>query len=64
MSTFENICGGFLAAGIVSAIVLGVVTVQTSLYYHGYPADPFGVKVVVGFLWYALIYQSVRQTIK
>ncbi|KAG1790446.1 uncharacterized protein HD556DRAFT_729204 [Suillus plorans] len=41
---------GFIG-GMVTAILYGITTLQTYLYYVYYPSDSNSVKVLVGFIW-------------
>ncbi|KAG2112700.1 uncharacterized protein F5147DRAFT_684131 [Suillus discolor] len=41
---------GFIG-GMVTAILYGITTLQTYLYYVYYPSDPNSVKVLVAFIW-------------
>ncbi|KAF9517111.1 hypothetical protein BS47DRAFT_569644 [Hydnum rufescens UP504] len=49
--TLVNILGGAFSGNLLAALCLGVLTAQTSSYYHVFPDDRRPVKLVVGFLW-------------
>ncbi|KAF9512075.1 hypothetical protein BS47DRAFT_1345873 [Hydnum rufescens UP504] len=50
-ATQTNIFGGSFIGNHLTALCFGVLTIQTSSYYHAFPNDGRWVKLVVGFLW-------------
>ncbi|KAF9511111.1 hypothetical protein BS47DRAFT_1347152 [Hydnum rufescens UP504] len=46
-----NILGGSFVGSLLTALCFGVLTIQTSRYYHTFPDDRRPVKLVVGLLW-------------
>lgn len=46
----ETFGAGFIG-GMVAAILYGITTLQTYLYYVYYPSDTNGLKLLVGFIW-------------
>ncbi|KAF9509147.1 hypothetical protein BS47DRAFT_1488091 [Hydnum rufescens UP504] len=49
--TLVNLFGGAFFGNLLTALCFGVLTIQTSSYYHAFPNDGRPVKLVVGFLW-------------
>ncbi|KAF9509713.1 hypothetical protein BS47DRAFT_136117 [Hydnum rufescens UP504] len=49
--TRVNILGGSFFGSLLTALCFGVLTIQTSRYYHAFPDDGRPVKLVVGLLW-------------
>ncbi|KAF9511115.1 hypothetical protein BS47DRAFT_1395391 [Hydnum rufescens UP504] len=48
-----NILSGLFFGTLLTALCLGVLTIQTSSYYHAFPNDRRPLKLTVGFLWWA-----------
>ncbi|KAF9512069.1 hypothetical protein BS47DRAFT_1383130 [Hydnum rufescens UP504] len=46
-----NIFGGSIIGNLLNALCFGVLTIQTSSYYHAFPNDARSLKLAVGFLW-------------
>ncbi|KAF9513406.1 hypothetical protein BS47DRAFT_973368 [Hydnum rufescens UP504] len=49
--TRVNLFGGSFFGNLITALCFGVLTVQTSSYYHAFPNDGRPLKLVVAFLW-------------
>ncbi|KAG1751872.1 hypothetical protein EDB19DRAFT_1674294 [Suillus lakei] len=50
----QDTFGAGFIGGMVAAILYGITTLQTYLYYVYYPRDTNGLKVLVAFIWYFL----------
>ncbi|KAF9513408.1 hypothetical protein BS47DRAFT_1382503 [Hydnum rufescens UP504] len=60
--TRVNVFGGSFFGNLLTALCFGVLTVQTSSYYHAFPNDRRPVKLVVAFLWTLQAFQLVCVT--
>ncbi|KAF9512081.1 hypothetical protein BS47DRAFT_1383140 [Hydnum rufescens UP504] len=49
--TLLHVFGGSFFGNLLTAFCFGVLTAQTSSYYHTFPNDATPLKLVVGFLW-------------
>ncbi|KAF9516960.1 hypothetical protein BS47DRAFT_586543 [Hydnum rufescens UP504] len=49
--TLVNIFDASFFGNLLTALCFGVLTIQGSSYYHAFPNDGRGVKLVVAFLW-------------
>ncbi|KAF8327472.1 uncharacterized protein EI90DRAFT_3127156 [Cantharellus anzutake] len=58
MSFYENLVGGYFSGLVLEAILLGVVTVQTFLYYQRFSRDHIALKFSVGFLWLSQAFEG------
>ncbi|KAF9514744.1 hypothetical protein BS47DRAFT_837842 [Hydnum rufescens UP504] len=57
-----NILGGSFLGILLTALCFGVLTIQTSCYYHAFPNDGRPVKLAVGLLWTLEAFQLACST--
>ncbi|KAF8319966.1 hypothetical protein DL93DRAFT_1913743 [Clavulina sp. PMI_390] len=48
---FDRVYGTAFVGTFISSLLLGVISVQTYLYFQRYGKDPLATKIVVGLLW-------------
>ncbi|KAF8334918.1 uncharacterized protein EI90DRAFT_3048876 [Cantharellus anzutake] len=58
-STFKHLAVGAFSGIVLQAALLGVITIQTFLYYKRFSEDHFFQKTVIGFLWLMQMFQVI-----
>ncbi|KAF8314636.1 uncharacterized protein EI90DRAFT_423526 [Cantharellus anzutake] len=59
MSHFKSIAVGAFSGIVLQAALLGVITIQTFLYYERFSKDHISQKTVIGFLWLVQMFQVI-----
>ncbi|KAF8341991.1 uncharacterized protein EI90DRAFT_3150162 [Cantharellus anzutake] len=58
----EDLFGGTFVGNVCSTFLFGILTVQVVLYYIRFPQDGKWIRRIVGFLWVAIVFQTVCMT--
>ncbi|KAF9507208.1 hypothetical protein BS47DRAFT_340335 [Hydnum rufescens UP504] len=57
MNLVFNILGGSFVGNLLTALCVGVLTIQTYSYYNAFPNDARPLKLAVGLLWALQVFQ-------
>ncbi|KAL0566661.1 hypothetical protein V5O48_015346 [Marasmius crinis-equi] len=59
LQTLNNTIGALEAGGMISCLLMGIVSLQVYHYYSTFPNDSVGLKILVAFVWICELGQSI-----